>query len=207
MIEPGGTKQTGPGPVEQAAFLESVLESATDYAIVATDLEGTILAWNEGARRTYGYEPNDVVGKAQTSLLHAHEEVEVGRAQAVLAEARREGRWAGTVRSVRKGAAAFTAHVTLALRRGTDGEPIGFAMISRDLTESENLQRELVKSEGKFRQMLEAAPEAMVIVDQQGSIVYVNAQLEKMFDYAREALLGKPVEMLIPERLRGAFLC
>src|SRR6185503_2437538 len=193
-------------PAEQAAFLESVLESATDYAIVATDLEGTILAWNEGARRIYGYERDDVVGKAQTSLLHAHEEMEVGRAQTILAEARRDGKWVGAVRSVRKDATVFTAHVTFALRRGTDGEPIGFAMISRDLTESENLQQELVKSEGKFRQMLEAAPDAMVIVDEQGAIVYVNAQLEKMFDYAREALLGKPVEMLIPERFRGAHL-
>ena len=52
------------GLAEQAAFLNSILESSTEYSIVAKDLDGTILAWNEGARRIYGYEAGDVVGKA-----------------------------------------------------------------------------------------------------------------------------------------------
>src|SRR5690349_743550 len=72
---------------EQAAFLRSVLEGSTEYAIVAKDLDGHILAWNEGARRIYGYDPNDVLGKS-AFVLHDPEDVANGRAQAFLDEAR-----------------------------------------------------------------------------------------------------------------------
>jgi PAS domain S-box-containing protein len=57
------------GLAEQAAFLNSILESSTEYSIVAKDLDGTILAWNEGARRIYGYEAGDVVGKALSLIV------------------------------------------------------------------------------------------------------------------------------------------
>ncbi len=63
------SEPTGARPVaaemdvsDQVAFLNSILEISTEYSIVAKDLEGTILAWNEGARRIYGYEPMDVIG-------------------------------------------------------------------------------------------------------------------------------------------------
>ncbi len=64
----------------------------------------------------------------------------------------------------------------------------------------------LIWTEDKFRALLESAPDAMVIVDASGTIMLVNAQTEKLFGYKREELLGKPVEMLMPDRFRGNHL-
>src|SRR5690349_17761582 len=80
------------GLAEQAAFLNSVLESSTEYSIVAKDLEGRILAWNEGARRVYGYEPADVVGRS-AFVLHDPDDVKSGKAQQFLDEAKKTGKW------------------------------------------------------------------------------------------------------------------
>ncbi len=108
---------------EKVAFLHSLLDSSTEYSIVAKDLEGNILAWNEGARRTYGYEPAEVVGKGHAFILHDPEDVRSGRARSILEEARRAGKWEGE------------------MCRDPAGRPLGFTMVSRDLTESERITR------------------------------------------------------------------
>lgn len=79
------------GLTDQTAFLRSVLEGSTEYSIVAKALDATILAWNEGARRIYGYDPGDVVGKASALILHDPEDVASGRAQAILDHVRASG--------------------------------------------------------------------------------------------------------------------
>ena len=188
---------------EQTAFLNSILESSTEYSIIAKDLKGAIVAWNEGARRIYGYEAVEVVGRAHAFILHDQEDVKSGRAQEILDAALRDGKWEGELTRIRRDGSRFNAHVTFTLRHSAVGQPIGFTMISRDLTESQRIALELRKSEEKFRHMLEAAPDAMVIVDDRGKIVFVNAQMERMFDYKRDDLLGRSVEILVPERFRG----
>src|ERR1700722_11161721 len=92
---------------EQVALLKSVLESSTEYSIVAKDLDGTILAWNEGARRNYGYEPAEVVGKASAFILHPVEDVESGYARSILDAALQKGKWEGELVRVRKDSSRF----------------------------------------------------------------------------------------------------
>src|SRR5947208_2703667 len=83
------------GTDEQVAFLNSILESSTEYSIIVTDLEGNILTWNEGARRNYGYAAEEMVGKQNVRLLHTGEDVESGRVEAALAAARQAGSFEG----------------------------------------------------------------------------------------------------------------
>lgn len=69
---------------EVADLVENILEASTEYSMIATDLEGTVLLWNEGARRRYGYEPAEITG-ASTALLHQPEDVEDALAESGLA--------------------------------------------------------------------------------------------------------------------------
>jgi len=66
-------------PDEAAGFLENILQASTQYSIIGLSADGTIQLWNEGARRLYGYEPQDVVGSKNVAILHTREDVECGK--------------------------------------------------------------------------------------------------------------------------------
>jgi PAS domain S-box-containing protein len=134
----GGTPEQAPG------LIESILESSTEYSIIGKDLDGNILLWNEGARRIYGYEPEEVVGKASSSILHAPEDVAAGKPREILDAALRDGKWEGTINRRRKNGQQFPARVVVTPRRDTVGRPIGFLLISKDISDEIRLTEQLM---------------------------------------------------------------
>src|SRR5690348_18482603 len=102
---------------EVVDFLGNLLESSTEYSIIGKDLDGKILLWNEGARRLYGYEPEEVVGRANSSILHAPEDVATGKPRELLDAALQDGKWEGTIHRRRKNGEQFTARVVITPRK------------------------------------------------------------------------------------------
>src|SRR5947209_15086561 len=94
-------------------FLANVMEASTEYSIIGKDLDGKILLWNEGARRIYGYEPDEVIGKATSDMLHTPEDVRAGKARQITEAALRDGKWEGTLDRVRKNGQRFVARVVI----------------------------------------------------------------------------------------------
>src|SRR5438552_3617990 len=118
------------GSAEQALdFIGNVLESSTEYSIIGKDLDGKILLWNEGARRLYGYEPEEVVGNANSAILHTPEDVQAAKPHEILDTTLREGKWEGTITRLRKNGQRFTARVVITPRRDASGRAIGFLLI------------------------------------------------------------------------------
>src|SRR5437016_10949563 len=102
------------GGTEQALdFIRNILESSTEYSVIGKDLDGKILLWNEGARRLYGYEPEEVVGRANSSILHTPEDVKAGKHAEVMEAALRDGKWEGTIDRMRKNGRRFVARVVI----------------------------------------------------------------------------------------------
>ena len=190
---------------EAVDFIVNVLQACTEYSIIDTDLDGRIQLWNEGARRIYGYEPEEVIGKANAVRLHVPEDVRSGVPREIFDSVIVNGKWEGTLPRIRKNGRRFRARVVVTPRRDPDGRAIGFLLISREITD--DIRRvDAAEShwvDSPFRDLLESAPDAMVIVNPLGRIVLVNSQTEKLFLYNRQELLGQPVEMLIPCRFQA----
>lgn len=194
---------------EALDLIQSVLESSTEYSIIGLDTGGRILLWNEGARRAYDYEAHEVVGKHNAEILHTPEDRNDRLLQKIMDRALADGKWEGTLTRVRKNNERFSARVVVTPRLDTHGQHVGFLIVSRDLMNELQLVDELQATrlysqtlEEKFHSLLEAAPDAMVIVDQEGKITLANAQLEKLFGYERAEVLEQPIELLVPERFR-----
>jgi PAS domain S-box-containing protein len=139
---------------EATNFLNNVLEASTEYAIIALDLDGTILTFNEGARRTYGYSPDTMVGRQSLAALLPDGDREAGTSKEVLAKAKVEGRFEGEMERIDASGRSFPTHVALTLRRDDEGRPLGFVEVSRDITERVKMERQLQNYADNLQQMV-----------------------------------------------------
>jgi PAS domain S-box-containing protein len=168
-----------------------LLDGIKNYAIFMMDTQGRVLSWNAGAERIKGYTSDQIIGH-NFSCFFPPEDIERGRPEEVLRIAAASGRYEAKGMRVRKDGSRFLASVTFTALRDTAGNLRGFSEFSHDLSESK-------ESGAKYRALLEAAPDAMVVVNQAGEIVLVNVQAENQFGYSRHQLVGQQVKDIIPE--------
>jgi PAS domain S-box-containing protein len=176
------------------ALFRLIEDSATDL-IATIDLRGTIRQVSNALSSMLGYQPEDVLGKQSIDYVHPDDRARVARVFAARSEQTRL-----IYRQRRKdGSFAWVEVNASVVRDKTTGAPQEVMGVLRDITERK-------RAEDKFRALLEGSPEANVIVDHAGIMVLMNGRTEQLFGYDRSELLGRPVDMLLPERLRSLGL-
>jgi PAS domain S-box-containing protein len=188
--------------IESDERIRVLVDGVQDYAIFMLDPKGTIVSWNIGAERMKGYRADEIIGQ-NFSRFYPQENIDRGMPEEDLRVAAASGRSEVERWRVRKNGTLFLADLLITAARDTSGNLVGFSEISRDISERK-------ESEAKYRGLLEAAPDAMVVVSETGKIVLLNVQAEKQFGYSRDELLGQDVTEIIPtgfaERLQADAL-
>lgn len=178
---------------DAAVRLAAIVESSND-AIMGKDLNGRIMSWNRAAEQIFGYTSVQAIGRDVTLLIPP---ARIEEEQLIL-ERVKGGEQIQHFETQRVAADGRVLEMSLTISpiRDALGRVVGASTIGRDVSESR-------AAEERFRALLETAPDAMVIIGEDGVIRLVNAQAERLFGYERERMIGQPVEMLIPERLRS----
>ena len=127
---------------ESALFLSSVLDASTEYAIVAIDLDGRIVAWNEGAHRMHGYDAQQIVGKQHLSVVFPDGEAGAAQLQELLERAYATGKADGVFDLAGRNGERFSGAMVVDLRKDAEGADIGYVAITQDITERLQAERE-----------------------------------------------------------------
>jgi PAS domain S-box-containing protein len=168
-----------------------LVNGVKDYAILMLGPLGEIRSWNPGAERMSGCSFEEVTGQ-NFSRFFPSEEIDRGKPAELLRLTAANGEYEEQGMRVRKDGTRYQVRTSYTASRDPAGNLRGFSVISRDLTES-------TESGAKYRGLMEAAPDAMVVVNTEGEIVLLNVQAEKQFGYHRDELLGQKVTNIIPE--------
>ena len=191
---------------EKKAFLDNILQSSTKYSIIGKDLGRHILSWNEGAHRNYGYTPEEMIGK-DTVILHTPEDVASGAVDRLFTGAYEDGLAEGTFQRVRKDGSRFAASVVVTRRDDAGGQPVGFLLMSNDISEKTQAEEQLRMASQYARSLLEASVDPLVTISREGKITDVNEATIRVTGVARDELVGTDFSDYFtePDQARAAY--
>lgn len=180
----------------QAQLLDLVAD-----AVVVRDLAGIVRYWNRGAEVLYGWRKAEATGRRIQELLQSSYPRPLAEIETQIF---RDGYWEGEIGHVRRDGNKLIVNGRWALQRDAQGEPAGILESNTDITIRRRDEEALRRSEAKFRLLLEAAPDAMIVFDAAGRAALANRQAEEIFGFGPGELRGQEVEALMPGRFRDA---
>ncbi len=189
---------TGPAPatpayegLEGPGLYRLLVESVRDYAIFALDATGHILTWNRGAQRLKGYSIEDIVGK-HFSIFYPEEDKARGKPAWELEVAEAEGRLEDEGWRVRKDGSLFWASVIITALFNEQGTLVGFAKVTRDLTERRRTEVTLRESELRFRLIVQSVRDyGIFMIDPSGHVASWNEGAERIHGYTAQEIVGQ----------------
>ncbi|MFL9812687.1 PAS domain S-box protein [Stutzerimonas sp. VN223-3] len=168
-----------------------LVDAVTDYAIYMLDAEGRVVSWNTGARRFKGYEEADILGQ-HFSRFYTDEDRAAGLPQRAMNTAATEGRFEGEGWRVRKDGTRFWCHVVIDPIWSPTRSLLGFAKITRDLTERKLAEESLKQSEQQFRLLVQGVTDyAIYMLDPTGRVTNWNMGAQRIKGYLPDEIIGQ----------------
>jgi PAS domain S-box-containing protein len=168
-----------------------LVDSITDYAIYMLDPDGKVSSWNPGAQRFKGYQPHEIIGQ-HFSRFYTDEDRASGLPERALREAAGAGRFENEGWRVRQDGSRFWAHVVIDPIRTEAGEILGYAKITRDLTERRIAEEALRESEQQFRLLVQGVTDyAIYMLDRTGRVTNWNAGAQRIKGYLPDEIIGE----------------
>jgi PAS domain S-box-containing protein len=185
--------------VKSAISSDLLVESVRDYAIFALDPEGHIVSWNLGAERTKGYTPKEIIGK-HISIFYPPEAIAAGKPAKLLKLAVRHGRVEDEGWRVRKDGSLFWADVVItALTDPESGKLVGFAKVTRDLTQRLETEQALRASEERFRLLVHSVKDyGIFMLDARGYVRSWNDGAQRISGYSSDEIIGQNFALFYP---------
>ena len=203
MTKPDGPQRSRVKPKrgiahESGDLHRLLVDRVQDYAIFALDPGGYIMSWNSGAERLKGYTAAEAIGK-HFSMFYPRERIDEGFPEFELRTAAATGRFEDEGWRVRKDGSLFWVNVVITALRNDDGELVGFAKVTRDLTERRNAELALRDSERIFRLLVESVKDyAIFMLDPTGRVATWNAGAERIKGYRPHEIIGHSFSEFYP---------
>jgi len=181
-----------------------LVEAITDYAIYMLDTDGRVTSWNSGAERFKGYSEGEILGQ-HFSRFYTEEDKAIGLPATALRTAREQGRFEHEGWRVRKDGSRFWAHVIIDPIRDSKGELVGYAKITRDLSERREAEKALRESQEQLRLLVQGVTDyALYMLDLEGRVSSWNAGAERIKGYTRNEIHGHHFSRFYTEEEREA---
>jgi PAS domain S-box-containing protein len=181
-----------------------LVEAVTDYAIYMLDPTGIVTSWNPGAQRFKGYAPSEIIGQ-HFSRFYTEEDRKQGIPALALKTAVREGKFESEGWRVRKDGSRFWAYVVIDPIRTAAGELVGFAKITRDLTERRAAEEALKQSQEQFRLLVQGVSDyAIYMLNPEGVVANWNLGARRIKGYSSEEIIGSHFSIFYTDEDREA---
>jgi len=194
-------REQSPGGIahETGELHRLLVESVQDYAIFALDPDGYILSWNAGAQRFKGYTADEIIGK-HFSIFYPPEKIATRFPEFELEQAALTGRFEDEGWRIRKDGSQFWANVVITALRDKTGTLVGYAKVTRDLTERRNAEEALRLSEERFRLLVQSVKDyAIFMLDPGGHVATWNEGAQRIKGYSAAEIVGKHFSVFYPQ--------
>ena len=202
MTSPAGRAQ----PLSSKHRLQLLIDAVADYAIYMLDSDGFVTSWNAGAERIKGYRADEIIGQPFSRFFTAEDQAK-GLPATILATARTTGRFETEGWRVRKDGSRFWSNAIVQPVQDEQGRPVGFAKITRDITERRAAHQALLESERRFRLLIEGVVDyALYMLDPSGVVASWNQGAQRMKGYAAGEIVGQHFSRFYTHEDRAAGL-